>query len=162
MKRYLVASLVLFCQFQLLAQCKINNEINPSGVLILTTTNDTIYFNNHYTIRNQIRKVGSDMFLVLSVSPVSKIKVDEGILHIKLETKDSVDLEFHNSSYQSKDSSIRLLYKLMPEQIEVLEKVNVADISVMYNTELKEFILVNHRDFIRKGLDCLRKYEAKE
>ena len=146
----------------LLAQCKLETEMSPTGILVETTEKQLLYDNLVKQVFTQIKHDGDDFFLILITQPIAKQKLEKGSAFIMLDTGDTLELNLSNQYYETKDSAINALYALSKEQVKQLsiELVNriVADIGL----EEKQFILKLHKNLLREQLLCIIKEEKGE
>jgi hypothetical protein len=152
----------LFSISTLLAQCKLETEMSPTGILVETTEKHLLYDNLFKQVFTQIKHDGDDFFLILITQPVAKQKLEKGSAFIMLDKGDTLELNLSNQYYETKDSAINALYALSKEQVKQLsiELVNriVADIGL----EEKQFILKLHKNLLREQLLCIIKEEKGE
>lgn len=143
------------------AQCKISQEISPTGIYHTITENEVIYFNNKYTVTAQVVFDGDDYFAVFMMKPFISEKGKLGAIYMVLENKDTLVLKFFDANTKSKDSSLSLYYKIEPSQFNQLNQHNINEIYTYFNNEKREFILKLHRDAIKNQLICLLNHAKK-
>ena len=143
------------------AQCKISQEISPTGIYHTITENEVIYFNNKYTVTAQVVFDGDDYFAVFIMKPFFSEKGKLGAIYMVLENKDTLELTFFDANKKSKDSSLSLYYKIEPSQFNQLNQHDIHEIYTYFNNEKREFILKLHRDAIKNQLICLLNHAKK-
>jgi hypothetical protein len=165
MKKFLRFSLLFVFTFWMknngIAQCKIEQEISPTGVNVQTTQRELIYNNTNYNMYSQILDDGGNFYLILIAKPFPKKKVDPNSIRIILENKDTLDLDFYDQNYRNKDSSINCLFRIKEEQIEPLSTLQITKIELMDGEILRQFILKFHKDLIKQQLLCIRENAKK-
>lgn len=145
----------------LLAQCKLETEMSPTGILIETTEKYLLYDNLVKQVYTQIKHDGDDFFLILITQPMAKQKLEKGSAFIVLDGSDTLELNLSSQHYYGKDSAINALYALSNEQVALLSKHSVNRIVADIGLEEKQFILKLHKNLIREQLLCILKEEKE-
>jgi hypothetical protein len=156
-----LTGLFILISFGINAQCKISQEITPTGIYNTLTEHELIYFNNKYTITAQVLFDGDDYFAVFIMKPFFSEKGKLGAIHIVLESKDTLELQFYDANKKSKDSTLNLFYKIEPSQFTLLKQYNINEIYTVFNEVKREFILKLHKDAIKNQLNCLLNQSKK-
>ena len=144
---------------RLLAQCKLETEMSPTGILIETTEKYLLYDNLVKQVYTQIKHDGDDFFLILITQPIAKQKLDKGSAFILLNEGDTLELNLSNQYYETKDSAINALYALSKAQGKLLFKQPVNRIVADIGLEEKQFILKLQKNLLREQLQCILKEE---
>lgn len=162
MKRHVIFWLYSILSIStLLAQCKLETEMSPTGILIETTEKNLLYDNLVKQVFTQIKHDGDEFFLILITQPIAKQKLEKGSAYIMLDTGDTLELNLSNQYYETKDSAINALYALSEVQVNLLSKQPVNRIVADIGLEEKQFILKLHKNLLRDQLLCILKEEQE-
>jgi hypothetical protein len=162
MKRHILFWLIsLFTLSASMAQCKLETEMSPTGILIKTTEKYLLYDNLVKQVYTQVKHDGDDFFLILITQPIAKQKLEKGSAYIVLDGRDTLELNLSSQHYNSKDSAINALYALSNEQVLLLSKHPVERIFADIGLVEKQFILKLHKNLLRDQLLCILKEEQE-
>ncbi len=137
------------------AQCTIKTEMNANGTISKTTEALVIYQNEKYTMLSQIKHDGIDYYFVWVVKPIAEKSITSESMEIVFDNETTIKLDFYDSYKERKDSSLSALFRVAPQNVEILSTHPINHIRINTDEGQKNFILKLHKDLVKQQFLCL-------
>lgn len=137
------------------AQCTVKTEMNANGTISKTTEALVIYQTDRYTMLSQIKYDGIDYYFVWVVKPIAQKSLKSESMEIVFDNETTIKLDFYDSYKERKDSSLSALFKVAPENVEILSAHPINHIHINTDEGPKKFILKLHKELVKQQFLCL-------
>jgi hypothetical protein len=149
------------------SQCEIKYRVYPDGMMWYYMEPVNFYWTKTKSLRGCIVTDKENYFLALMPLPFppkpagQKLKSD---ITMTLSDGHSYSLKHYDSHYIEKDTVLRMLFLINQDDVEVLLKQQIADVTLdMMGTEgLRTYTFKLHKTALKEQLECFLKKEKKK